>query len=229
MLLQVLAANQRDTKWQCDPHHPPHHNGCSGLCQSQGNTEMWTLETLCPGMPAWCWCDDWATSRYIQGRAHSAWPPASTRAELKLFLFTALLWLLEFLEFTKHSSWVLLMEEVTLKQWIETLETKEGKGGNSEKQIWCQMTSKQSCAPLIFLILGWSPRCQVVSPVSHSRLVSKVCSICKKGVITMFLSWLSREPVELVKGTHRSILQIIKFSGNISKLFPHPKGRCLIH
>lgn len=144
MLLQVLAANQRDTKWQCDPHHPPHYKGCSGLYQSQGNIEMWTLETLCPGMPVWCWCDDWATSRYIQGRAHSARPPASTRAELKLFLFTVLLWLLEF---SKHSSWILLTEEVTLKQWIETLESKEGKGGNSEKQIRRQMTSKQSCAP----------------------------------------------------------------------------------
>ena len=44
------------------------------------------------------------TSGYLQGGAHSAWPPASTRAELKLFLFTVLLWLLEFLEFTKHSS-----------------------------------------------------------------------------------------------------------------------------
>ena len=223
MLLQVLAANQRDTKWKCDPHHPPHHKGCSGLYQSQGNTDVWTLETLCPGMPAWCWCDDWATSRYIQGGAHSAWPPASTRAELKLFFFTVLLWLLEF---SKHSSWILLMEKVTLKEWIETLDSKEGKGGNSEKQIWCQMTSKQSCspAPLILLMLGWSSRCPVTGPVSQSRLVSKVCS-----VITMPLSWLPREPVELVKGTHLSILRIIKFSGNISKLFPHPKVRRLIH
>lgn len=71
-----------------------------------------------------------------------------TRPGLKLFLFTILLGLLSL---SKHSCQILLEEKLALKPWIEILETEEGESENSEKQIWHQRTSKQSCDPTPWL------------------------------------------------------------------------------
>lgn len=55
MSLQLSAANQKDTKWQCDKHQPIHYNECSGLYRSQGIIEILTLEILSLGMAVRCW------------------------------------------------------------------------------------------------------------------------------------------------------------------------------
>ena len=145
----VWSSSQRDTKWEYDTHHPAYRKWCSGLYQSQGTTEVWSLAILSPGMAAWVWCPQmwwWSShirlSKMVLVLLGLYLPP---RPGLILFLLTIFLWLWKLL---KHTCRILLEEKVTLKPWIETLELK-GEGGHSEKQIWYHRTPKWSCDPTL--------------------------------------------------------------------------------